>query len=74
MIPYNNLSFINQTYAISLLIEYKENLSPLINEVAQVILENANANNKKSRFDNILNFDICEFTDWEDMKSCDLSR
>ncbi|CAD8192060.1 unnamed protein product [Paramecium octaurelia] len=74
LVPKNNLSFINQTYAIQLMIEYKENISPLINEVAQVILENANANNKQSRFDNILNFDICEFTDWEDMKSCDLAR
>ena len=40
-----NLSFINQTLSTSLLIEYKENLLPLINEIADVILTNANANN-----------------------------
>ncbi|CAD8084216.1 unnamed protein product [Paramecium sonneborni] len=74
LIPNNNLNYINQTFAIQLLIQYKDSLSPLINEVAQVILENANANNKKSRFDNILNFDICQFTSWNVMKACDLSR
>lgn len=34
LIPNASAEYINQSYAISLLIDYKDNLSPLINEVA----------------------------------------
>ncbi|CAD8100797.1 unnamed protein product [Paramecium primaurelia] len=73
IIPNLNLEYLNQTKACQLLIEYRDNLSPLINEVAQVILENANANNVKSRFDTILNYDLCLSSTVDSMPICDLS-
>ncbi|CAK66492.1 unnamed protein product (macronuclear) [Paramecium tetraurelia] len=73
IIPNLDLQFLNQTKACSLLVEFRDNLSPLINEVAQVILENANANNEKSRFDTILNYDLCLSSTAGTMPICDLT-
>ncbi|CAD8127158.1 unnamed protein product [Paramecium sonneborni] len=73
IVPNLNLEYLNQTWACEQLIQYKDNLSPLINEVAQVILENANAKNEKSRFDTILNFDLCLSSNSDSMPICDLS-
>ncbi|CAD8084274.1 unnamed protein product [Paramecium sonneborni] len=69
-----NLSFINQTLSTSLLIQYKDNLLPLINEIADVILKNANDNNQKSIFDGVLNFDLCLQSTLENLPVCDLSK
>ncbi|CAD8179923.1 unnamed protein product [Paramecium pentaurelia] len=74
LIPNYNLSFINQTLSTSLLIQYKDNLLPLINEIADVILTNANANNKNSIFDGVLNYDLCLSTNLDNLPVCDLSK
>ncbi|CAD8096305.1 unnamed protein product [Paramecium primaurelia] len=59
LLPNNNLNFINQTYIIELFLFLKNNLSPIINNMATVVLDNANQNNEKSRFDDLLNNDLC---------------
>ncbi|CAD8187956.1 unnamed protein product [Paramecium octaurelia] len=59
LLPNNNLKFINQTYIIDLFSYLKDNLSPIINDMATVVLDNANQNNEKSRFDDLLNNDLC---------------
>lgn len=47
---------------------------PLINEIADVILSNANANNKNSIFDGVLNYDLCLSTSLDNLPVCDLSK
>ncbi|CAD8196985.1 unnamed protein product [Paramecium pentaurelia] len=74
LIPNYNLSFINQTLSTSLLVDYKDNLLPLINEIADVILKNANENNEKSIFDGVLNYDLCLSTTLDNLPVCDLSK
>ncbi|CAD8106811.1 unnamed protein product [Paramecium sonneborni] len=59
LLPNNDLNYINQTYIIELFLELKNNLSPIINNMATVVLDNANQNNEKSRFDDLLNNDLC---------------
>ncbi|CAK68012.1 unnamed protein product (macronuclear) [Paramecium tetraurelia] len=74
LIPNYNLSYINQTLSTSLLVDYKDNLLPLINEIADVILKNANENNQKSIFDGVLNYDLCLSTTLDNLPVCDLSK
>lgn len=38
----NELQFINQSYIIETFLKLKSNLSPIINDLANVVLENAN--------------------------------
>ncbi|CAD8192004.1 unnamed protein product [Paramecium octaurelia] len=74
LVPNYNLSFINQTLSSTLLVQYKDNLLPLINEIADVILTNANANKKNSIFDGVLNYDLCLSTTLDNLPVCDLSK
>ena len=42
LISKNNLQYIDQTYILDLLFNLKNNLSPIINNMANVVLDNAN--------------------------------
>lgn len=49
----------------------KENLSPIINSLETIVLETDNKNNYKSRFDDILNNDLCLSNNNSVLPMCD---